>query len=162
MKKEENTEDEFLKDLYPDLFETRIALDSEPPEGYFENLSNTVMDKIRAIPEKEKKSSARIVQFINVRNMAIAAAAAIFLAFVPYIKSVFNTPANPIQTSFNQIIEETDLTDFDTYADEDDLYDMLAAEGIYTLLNTESLTDDEIIEYLIHEGYDEDLILENS
>lgn len=161
MKKEENTEDEFLKDLSPRLFEKRIALNSEPPEGYFENLPDTVMDKIQAIPEKEKRSSAKIFQFINIRNMAIAATAAIFLALIPYFKSAFNSDTEPIESSEYAIYFESDDIDFDTYADEDDLYNALAEEGIYTILNTESLTDDEIIEYLIREGYNEDLILEN-
>ena len=161
MDKEENTEDEFLKDLYPGLFENRIAMDTEPPEGYFDNLPDTIMAKINAIPEKVGKPPAKIIRFINIRNMAIAAAAAIFLALIPYFKSTFNYDSDPLKPSSNQQYAENDFVDLDTSIDEDDLYDMLAEEGIYTILNTESLTDDEIIEYLIREGYNEDLILDN-
>lgn len=162
MKKEENTEDEFLKDLSPRLFEKRIALDSEPPKGYFENLPNRVMDKIHSLPEKRNKPSAKIIQFINIRNVAIAATAAVFLAIIPYFTSVFNSDIDPIDANNSQMYANYDLIDLDTYPDDADLYDALATEGIYTILNTQSLTDDEIIEYLIREGYNEDLILENS
>lgn len=162
MKKEENTEDEFLKDLAPGLFEKKIVLDTKPPKGYFDNLPDMVMDKVHAIPENKGKSSAKIIQFINIRNMAIAATAAIFLALIPYFKMALNADTDTIDSSEYSMYSENNFIDFDTYVDEDDLYEALAAEGIYTLLNTESLTDDEIIEYLIREGYNEDLILENS
>lgn len=161
MKKEENTEDEFLKDLSPRLFEKRIAMDTEPPEGYFENLPDAVMDKIQALPEKGNKSSAKIIRFVNIRNMAIAATAAVFLALIPYFKLVFDSGTKSIESSEYAMYAENNFIDFDPYADEDDLYNALAEEGIYTILNTESLTDDDIIEYLIREGYNEELILEN-
>jgi len=161
MKKEENTDDEFLKDLYPGLFEDKIVANAEPPEGYFENLPDMVMDKIHALPEKRTNISAKVIRFINIRNMAIAGTAAIFLALIPYFKSIFNTDTKPTESSIYSLYDENDFIDPDMYTDEADLYDALAVEGIHSLVNTENLTDEEIIEYLINEGYNEDLFLEN-
>src|SRR5690554_545965 len=159
--KKENPNDEFLKDVYPILFEKRIDLDTKPPEGYFQNLSDRVMDKIHALPESENKASAKIFELVNFRNIAIAAAAAIFLALTPYFKTIFNSETPALHSNDNDAYPENDLIDLDSYAAEVELYDAYAAEGLSAVLNTRNLTDDEIIEYLNLEGYSDDLILEN-
>lgn len=157
MKKEENNEHEFLKELSPLLFEKRIVINPEPPIGYFENLSDEILSKIEAGESKRYSGSAKIIQFINIRNIAIAAAIALLIALIPFCTSQNSLP---IQTSEIVIDSETEIAELNEYVDESDIYSAFSADEISNISVTNSLNDEDIINYLMYEDYNEDLLIE--
>lgn len=156
MKKEENNENEFLQELSPLLFDKRIAIDAEPPQGYFDDLNDKIKYRIISEEAKKNRGGAKIIQFINVRNLAIAAGIAVIIALIPFFTS---NNIDQKQTSELIINPETTLAELNEYFNESDLYSAFEAQSL-NLSEVKNLNEDEIIDYLIREDYNEELLFE--
>lgn len=157
MKNEENSEIEFLKELSPVLFEKKIAVDANPPEGYFDTLGEKITSKIRQDDSVKTGSEFSIGRFINFRNLALAAGVAVILALVPFFRSNTIDTAQLTELAINPEIEIAEISE---YIDESDLYDVFESDEISNFSISENLNDDEIINYLIREDFSEQLLLE--
>lgn len=157
MKNEENSEIEFLKELSPVLFEKKIAVDANPPEGYFDTLSEKITSKIRQNESVKTGSEFSIGKYINFRNLAIAASVAVILALIPFFRSNTIDTAQPSELAINPEIEIAEISE---YIDESDLYEVFESEEFSNFSISENLNDDEIINYLIREDFSEQLLLE--
>lgn len=157
MKKEENIENEFLKELSPLLFDKRIALNAEPPEGYFEDLNSKIKSKIYLEEAKENRGGSKVMQFVNFRNLAIAAGIAVIIALIPFFKS---NDIDQNKTSELVINSETTLAELNEYVDESDLYSAFDEHSITNFTDAKNLNDEEIINYLMREDYNEELLIE--
>ncbi len=160
MKQDENNENEFLSELSPRLFNRKIALEAEPPEGYFDTLSEKVMNRIALEDAKRKGKQGRLFKFVNYRNLAIAAGFALILAIVPFYKSIFESKNNVATMNELNIPANAEIDDLDSYIDDPELFEALA-ESELTIFKLTPYQSDVIIDYLMYEDYNEDLLLEN-
>lgn len=158
MKKEESNDFEFLQELSPTLFENRITNKPNPPSGYFEGLADSVMDRIDA--DTNRKRSGKIIRLVNYKNIAIAAGIAVILALIPYLTSVVEDKSVAPEIAAVTIPADTKIEDLSVYLDENDLYSALENEGIEDLTLDEDISEDQIIEFLLSEGINEELLIE--
>ncbi|NEN24845.1 hypothetical protein G3O08_15185 [Cryomorpha ignava] len=157
MKKEENSENEFLQELSPLLFDKRIAVDAEPPAGYFDGLTDQITDKIIAEDGRNSRGRTKIIQFVNFRNLAVAAGIAVIIALIPFFNS-----NNIDQTLRSELVINTDteISELNEYIDESDLYSAFEENEFSKTAVSEDLNEEEIIDYLIREDYNEELLIE--
>jgi hypothetical protein len=162
MSEERNTEDEFLKELAPELMAFKESKSEDPPEGYFEGFTDPLMDKLKS----EKRPEAKVISLINVRNFAIAAALALILASIPFLKTYLSDGNNPQNTG----IQLSALTLSDSSAAEEIFIDGYDDELIYETIDEDELADiplsDEwngeiITEYLMEADIENELIIES-
>lgn len=158
MKKEETNENEFLQELSPKLFDKRLTNNPSPPEGYFDGLADSVMNKIDA--EANRKRRGKLIRIVNYKNIAIAAGIAVILALIPYLKSTNGDPVSETQIAAITIPANTEIDDLTAYLDENDLYGALENEGFENLSIDPEITEDQIIDYLLLEDINEDLLFE--
>ena len=158
MKKEESNDIEFLQELSPKLFENRITNKPNPPAGYFEVLADSVMDRIDV--ETNKNRSGKIIRLVNYKNIAIAAGIAVILAVIPYLNSTTDDNTVTTETAAITIPADAEIDDLTGYLDENDLYSALENEGFEDISLYENITEDQIIDFLLVEGINEELLFE--
>lgn len=161
MDKETRSENEFLKETAPLLFEKKIEVDAAPPEGYFDSLPAKMSARIASEfsgngeERKAKEKPKGLLRYINFGNIAAAAAVALIIALVPAIRNLTQTPAADHFFAEALTAEEAEAY-FDWFGDEDELYELLRSESEIDLFAelsfTDYMTDDDIENYLIREG----------
>ena len=154
MDKKKHSEDEFLEELAPRLFEKRIEVKPKAPEGYFTNLEEQIRSKIESEPVAPK---GKVISLINFKNLAVAASVAVLLALVPYF--FFNQPdQNTALVEDTTALEDEDL---DAYIDEASILEWAAEEDVDMEWGSE-LDEDAVLAYLIDVNIEEDLIIEET
>lgn len=164
MKPEENDSD-ILRKLSPTLFEQKRSVDDAAPDGYFEEFPGRVMDRIQT----NAQSNRRKIKYLNIRNVAIAAAIALILASIPYLKSFFKSETKaPTSTEIVQnspANSETEIGTNDeiiaTYIDESDLYAALSATDENYEISLSGSDPDLIVDYLIDEDVSNQMLIES-
>lgn len=162
MSSDKHNEEEFLRDLAPNLFNSKVDMDDAPPPGYFEALPDRVMSKISDLPIVEPKKG-KVISLVNWRNIGIAAGLAILLGlgqtfnwFIPQSPSEISSQAN----SFS-IPQDIELTDLDEYLEADMVYEnYLLSDNQEDIVLNEALTEESILNYLLEENLSEELIIE--
>ncbi len=162
METNEQSEDKYLKELSPSLFDDKIGFEPAPPEGYFDEFGAKLNTKILEEEEEETtpaKPKTRILALINYKNMAIAASIAAIIAIIPFLResSITDFPQDDLYNNLLALdLDEEDLSD---YLDMDLIYDSVADEEWGDVNWSDDLTEDEIVTFLLEEQISEDLII---
>lgn len=160
MDKETQSENEFLRETAPLLFEKKMKVDVTPPAGYFDSLPAKMSARIASdFPGKEKPKG--LLRHINFANIAAAAAVALIIALMPVIRNLTQThAADPFFAE--ALTDEEAEAYFDWIADDEDLNEFIQAEyeiGLFADLSfTDEMTDEDFENYLIREGISTDEI----
>ena len=160
MKQDENTENEFLSELSPRLFNKKIAVKADPPEGYFDTFPEKMKNRIAFENVKSTPKQGKLLKFVNYRNLAIAAGFALILSLLPFLKSVDESENNVASVNDIYIPATTEINDLDGYFEDSEIIEALA-ESENTIFKPTSYQSDVIIDYLMYEDYNEDLLVEN-
>jgi len=164
MKKDHDSEREYLEELSPSLFKKKIEVDDKVPNGYFDTLGDRVMNRIDAEnSHRQNMPEKKTVKLINWKNIAAAAVIAGIIATAQFMY-LFTKQDEPVaemtETSFP---EELGTVDMETYLSEEDIYDAFAASELKTnsiLTEEEEIEDEVIIEYLLQEDLSHEWIIE--
>ncbi|HKL03307.1 MAG TPA: hypothetical protein VJ911_06505 [Cryomorphaceae bacterium] len=149
----ESSENEYLKELSPKLFETKVKRTDAAPDGYFDDLPEKVMANIDAIEGHQTISGARI----NWRNLGIAAGLAIAIGAVQFFKPFGES--SPDQSA-SADLTEISTEEIETYLEESDIYEIYVLEDAEATAITANPEDDEITDYLLAEGVSNELLYE--
>lgn len=162
-----DNEQEILRKLSPSLFAKKQEVDQAPPEGYFEALPDRVMDRIRSEQKPAKATGHR--RYINVRNVAIAAAIALLLALIPFLNSL--NDAAVLAPSTERAAQQTtpaptgaDIetsTAFAAYIDEEDLYAVMTPGEVEAEIVLPDNYEEAIMDYLLDEDVPNQMIAES-
>lgn len=145
----ETSENEYLKELSPKLFDRKVNIPEDAPEGYFEDLPDQVMAAIDG--QKELQPQPR--KWVNWRNIGIAAGLAIAIGAVQFFKP-FQESEQVARVSLSEISTE----EMEAYIDENDIYELMETPEANSL--SVSAPSDEITDYLLLEGVSEEMIYE--
>ena len=142
------------KDIFKKLESLKDNSQFKVPDGYFENLPGKIMDSVQDNQNEVQESEKRPV-FIIIRNqLAIAASfAALFLLAYSAIKIIAPDKSSDNLTE-NEIFASLESELFEL--DETVLFNLANNESIESI-ETNGLTEQEIIDYLIEEGDELDL-----
>lgn len=165
MNTNDKNEEDYLKDLAPNLFNEELEREKQLPDGYFEGLENRVLAKIK--DGNSDLPKGRLRSPVNYRNLAIAAGFALLLALSPFLWNMINDGSTDIQSSEMDSLENLDENEVSLYLAEE--YDV--DEWLYTELKeseieriklpNEDISDEEIIDYLLESDLSEKMILES-
>lgn len=158
MEPNEQTENEYLKEIAPSLFEPKLDLEPETPEGYFEDFSAKLNAKILE-EEGEEQRSTRVFRLINYRNLAIAASVAAILAFLPFLKEESVVEPSSDITQENLLALDLDEDDLSDYLDMETLYESVEEDDLDTYHWSDDISEEELIEFLYEEEVSEELII---
>jgi len=161
MSENDKNEKEYLRDLAPNFFNEKLDREREVPRGYFENLESEVLKKIQ-VSQDQSTPERRIV---NYRNLSIAAGLAILLAVIPFLEDIFESSSDEITDTPAEAISTGSISENDValyIADEYDLESIAMDYDLELEPDTKgSLTDEEILDYLIDSEISESLIYDS-
>lgn len=160
MNPQDQSENDFLRELSPALFEQKPNVDDTPPEGYFDEFPDRLMARIEN--ENQKTNHRKIPAYINFRTLSIAAGLALILALIPYFKSVYQSDNATTETIASTYIT-TDKIDNEVlanYIDTEDLYATVDLDNTELSFPGSEVNSEVIIDYLMDEGVTDQLLLE--
>jgi hypothetical protein len=154
MDDETKSENEYLRETAPGLFEHKIKVDDAPPAGYFDSLPAKMSARI-ASEFPRKRPPKGLIRHINFGNMAAAAAVALIIALVPVFRSLTDGQPTIDNLAGSFTSEEADIY-ITRYADDAELLELYYAdyndELFAELSFTDEVTDTDLENYLIREG----------
>lgn len=160
MEPNEQSEHNYLKELAPSLFDSKIEYEPTAPEGYFEEFGAKLNAEILAEESKPTLRKPSVLKLVNYKNLAIAASIAALIALIPFLRESSSDTALPqanIQSSLLALdLDEEDISD---YLDMELIYDNVAEEELSGVTWSSELTEDEIITFLLKEDISEELII---
>lgn len=154
-------EKDYLKDLAPHLFREDLEKEREVPDGYFEDVEERVLAKVRSKEREPEKGKIR--RLINYRSVAIAAGLALILALVPYLMQKEEAAEIAKEVDFEKVEEEAATLYIAEEYDMDEIFFSELTEDIpeEVYLSEEGLDDEVLMEYLMENDISETLILES-
>jgi hypothetical protein len=162
MSPEENNEKEYLKGLAPHLFSKEMDEKRSIPEGYFDSLEDKVLAK--ALAESGEAPQGKTRSLVNYRNLSIAAGLAVLLALIPFLKDIIHPVSTPESVSVNENLETVSEDVVLLYLAEEYDLESIAADLELDETNyseTEELSEEEILDYLMDSEMSESLIYES-
>lgn len=158
-----NEEESFLEEIAPTLFQKdssgkihKLGLPSAPPAGYFKSMNRQVMGRIHGLPSAS--AAPRTVKYVNMRNLALAAAIAVIVALVPIVRHM---GSGGVPTEIQPALADAhENLWFDFLGDEELFWEL--AEPIHFALAAlpEDLTAEDIENYLMDENIPEEWIID--
>ena len=148
--KDENPHNE-LREGFPRLSSAKQNLREDAPEGYFEEMNDRLLERIRE--ERDSKSSKRTFWY------AAAAIAVLLITYTATQLFVDSGPATGGKVEI-QFAREEGLRWAEDYISEDELIYLMPEEPLETTPAME-MEDQELEEYLLEEDIETALIIES-
>lgn len=156
MKPIKNNEEEYLKEISPSLFDEKVKLNPEPPEGYFESFASKLNEKL----PKQEEAKVRKISIVNMRNLAIAASIAALIALIPFFSQNDNLNVSQVDDTYTALAAlELNVDDVSDYLDIDLIIDQTLEDEDFFIKNDTEFSDSEIVTFLMDEDVSEDLII---
>lgn len=142
------------KDILKDFERLKDNKQFGVPKDYFNNLTDNVMDRVK----KESDPTIKLNFYQKAKPLLAFAASFTLLAIMAYVAYLIITPNRGLNENEIMAVLEAEIY----HIDEEFLYNL--ATGTHANENTETieLTDEDIIEYLLDEGTDLELLINDN
>ncbi len=150
MKKQNLLDDDFLKEIAPKLFGSKIKHDVQAPLGYFESFAERIQQRLDQDKQTPLPLPNKVINMIGYKKLAIAASVAAIIAISSLWTNDTTEPTAALEW------DEATIAVASEYLNEQDLYSSLEP-GDLELINTSLYSEEEALDYLIENSTLEEL-----